>query len=554
MRLLIHNRMTKNRLTSFSKIMSCMCFALVCIAGLGFRQVNATRKTAKQDPSTEEFKREIIGLNIAGLTIDQVLLIDQGTYTPKSTNKPLNDLPAFYLVAITLKPTAQSDIKIELWLPRDNWNGRLLGTGNGGGAGSISYPSLVGGIKNGYATVNTDMGTSHGGANGAVEKPEVWADFGYRATHQMTVVAKAILKRYYGKAQSYAYFVGCSTGGQQALMEAQRFPDDYNGIIAGAPANNRTHLHTDFLLNYVSTNSNGKPIFSAADLTFISKKITQAYALKSGGAPGDHFLTDPRLATVNFDELFKCKIGRADTCLSDVQLQALKAIYRGAVNIRTNEQIYTAPPVGSESVGGGLNSQQTSTGANELFYQFKWAFGNNFDPLKFDFDRDQDKMDAALALILNANNPDLSRMKKLGGKIIMYTGTADPLVPYQDALNYYERVIKKQQGLKQTQDFFRYFLIPGMGHCSGGPGLQGFSRNILTDMVSWVERGKAPEQLLASGIACCGIDLSVRFERPVFPYPKFPKYVGGDVNAASSYIGIDHARHGVLKPAERYLK
>jgi len=229
-------------------------------------------KTSRNSLASD-LKKKIEGLHIQGLYITAIRLIDTSTYTPPSTGKELTNLPAFCLVAATMKPTDGSEIKIELWMPQNNWNGRLLGTGNGGGAGSIVPSSLAGGIRQGYATANTDMGTSRGGANGAVDNPQVWADFGYRATHLMTVAAKAILKAYYGKAQHHAYFVGCSTGGQQALMEAQRFPDDYNGIIAGAPANNRTHLHADFLWNHQLTTADHKNLFTDQELAFISLDI-----------------------------------------------------------------------------------------------------------------------------------------------------------------------------------------------------------------------------------------------------------------------------------------
>jgi feruloyl esterase len=531
-------------------------FKPLVIIWLLFSSANVMAKQTDSAPDSlvVNLRQRINRLSLEGLTITDIQMVPQGKYTPAATGKELEGLPAFCRIAVTLRPTPQSEIKMELWLPQSNWNGRLLGTGNGGGAGSIVYASLAGGIKKGYATANTDMGTSRGGANGAIDNPGVWADFGYRATHLMTVASKAMLNAYYGKAQHHAYFTGCSTGGQQALMEAQRFPGDYNGIIAGAPANNRTHLHTGFLLNYKVTNAGTKPLFTNAELSFITRKITAAYAAQTGGAPGDNFLTDPRMIRVDFEALFKCKNGSKDTCLSDAQIAALKKIYAGPVNPKTHEQIYASPPVGSENVGGGLSSQQTASGANGLFYQFKWVFGDHFDFNRFDFDKDQARIDSILAPLLNANSPDLSEFKKLSGKMIMYTGTADPLVPYADALNYYERVIERQHGLKQTQQFFRYYLIPGMGHCGGGPGLNGFSHDILTDLVNWVEQDKAPDRLVATAFNCCVVNGAPRFERPVFPYPKFAKYVGGDVNAASSYIYMVHKRNGVIKPADSYLK
>lgn len=160
---------------------------------------------------------------------------------------------------------------------------------------------------------------------------------------------------------------------------------------------------------------------------------------------------------MNFDSLFACRSSHADSCLTAEKIAALKAIYAGPVNPVTNEAIYTSPPVGSESVGGGISMQQTVQGGLSLFYQFNWVFGSNFEPAQFDFNTDVDKMDSVLASLVNANNPDLSALKKRKGKIIMFTGTADPLVPFQDAVNYYERVIAQQRSLRKTQDFFRYF-------------------------------------------------------------------------------------------------
>jgi feruloyl esterase len=507
-----------------------------------------------KDPQVEALYNKILQLKIDYATVTDIQFVVAGTYKPAATNVELTTLPPFCRVAVTLQPVPGSDIKIELWLPQDTWNGRLLGTGNGGGAGSIIYASLANGIRKGYATANTDMGTSHGGANGAIGKPEIWRDFGYRATHLMTVVSKAILLCYYGKAQHHAYFTGCSTGGQQALMEAQRFPNDYNGIIVGAPANNRTHLHTGFLFNYLMTNDGGNPVFTKEELGFIARKIVAAYAVPTGGTSTDRFLTNPDFIHVNVEELFKCRPNSKDTCLSDKQIEILKKIYAGPVNPETREQIYTSPPVGSESVSGGLIYQQTAKGANDLFYPFKWVFGEQFESKQFDFNRDLQKLDSVLAPILNANDPNLSPYKKLGGKMMMYAGTADPLVPYQDALNYYERVIRQQKSLEQTQQFFRFYLIPGMGHCGGGPGLNGFTNDVLAELVNWVEKGKAPDQLEATMFNCAPANGNPCLKRPVFPYPRFPKYKGGDVTLPGSFIDEVRQQNGTIQPADRYLK
>lgn len=503
---------------------------------------------------TEEgLLQKILALKIPGLSVTGIQNINTGSYQPAVSATALTGLPAFCLVAVTLHPTPASNIKIELWMPHSGWNGRFLGTGNGGGAGKIVYDKLVQGLKRGYATANTDMGTSPG-VDSAINHQERWADFGYRSTHLMTVVSKQIIELYYGKAAHHAYFVGCSTGGQQALMEAQRFPGDYNGIIAGAPANNRTHLHTGFILNHKVTNEGANNLFSAADLSYITKTIVSKFAGTDGGAPSDSFLTDPRVIKFDPDTLFKCAGSNAGQCLTEAQIAALKKIYAGPLNPRTGEPIYGGPPVGAENSGGGLGYQQTKSGAAGLFYPYRWAFGAGFDYRSFDFDSHQAILDSILAPVLNANNPDLSGLEKAGGKLIMFTGTADALVPMQDAINYYERVVQQQGSLKKTQRFFRYFLVPGMGHCGNGPGLNDFGQNlgtvveqdsehdILLALVKWVEKGVAPDKIIASALNCCDARDKIRFQRPVYPYPKFPEYISGDPNAPSSYKAVTHQR------------
>jgi feruloyl esterase len=543
------------------------CFLLILFF-LSGQPAFVAAQTGSHDATTcvqpDSLREKIRALKIPDVTITKVQMITAGTYTPQGTDKAFTGLPAFCLVAATLTPAPASNIRMEIWMPVNHWNGRLLGTGNGGGAGNIIYRSLAAGLKKGYATANTDMGTAPS-AGAAINYLDKWADFGFRATHLMTVVSKAILLAFYNKPQQHAYFVGCSTGGQQALMEAQRYPGDYDGIIAGAPANNRTHLHTGFLWNHKVTNSMPGAAFTAAELTRLHRAVIQAFAGKDGGAPGDDFLTDPRLAKFDPATFFACRENK-DSCFTPAQIAALAAIYAGPVNTRTKEQIYTAPPAGSENIEGGLGYQQTSKGADGLFYPFKWVFGVGFNYRQFDFDKDLAKLDSVLAPLLNANDPHLDPFKKRGGKLLMFTGTSDPLVPYQDALHYYERVVQEQHGLKETQSFFRYFLVPGMGHCTGGPGLNDFGQNLsmtvpqdsehdlLLALVKWVELGTAPDKIIASATGCCGMPDTVRFQRPVYPYPLFPHYTGGDVHSPDSYRGVEHARGDVVKPAEVYLE
>ncbi|MDR0393565.1 MAG: tannase/feruloyl esterase family alpha/beta hydrolase [Tannerella sp.] len=523
--------------------------AVVLLLGSLFRCV-----CAEQDP--ERLRRTFEQLQLPGVTITEIEVIADGSFIPSGSLSGYSGLPPFVRVAVTAGPSADSNIRIEVWLPTEKWNGRFMGTGTGGGAGNINFGSLQAGLRRGFAVANTDMGTSPG-ANAMTGHPDRWEDFGYRATHEMTVIGKALTEVYYKQAPGYSYFIGCSTGGQQALMEAQRFPEDYDGIIAGAPANNRTHLHTGFLWIHKVTNEEPGCTFSDEELRMITNAVLKENAGKDGGAPQDHFLTDPRIASFNFDLL----TGR----LTSKQIETLKKIYTGPLNPVTGERIYTPYPLGSEIGGSGIDYQQKENGARDLFYQFYWIWGDNFDFRQFDFDKDMDKMDEVLAPHLNANDPDLTPFQGKGGRLLMYTGTNDAIVPYQDALHYYERVTEKTGGLEKTQDFFRYFIIPGMAHCGGGPGLnecgqtgamntpQDDEHDMVTALISWVEKGKAPEKFIVTGFHNRDPEKGIRMQRPVFPYPAFPKYKGGDPNLPSSYEADIHERGNVWFPAERYL-
>ena len=247
---------------------------------------------------------------------------------------------------------------------------------------------------------------------------------------------------------------------------------------------------------------------------------------------------------------------QSDSCFTPAEIAALKKLFDGPVNPRTGETIFTGIPL------GGTYIEKTAV----HLYPFNWVFGENYDYTKFDFDRDIAKMDSVLGPLVNANNPDLSPLKNRGGKVLIYAGAFDQLCPYQDALNYYERAIKTNGGLKKTQDFFRFFLIPGGGHCSGGPGLSDFGQQLLlntqldsehdlmTAMIDWVENKIAPDKIIATTFNCCDSINKIKMQRPVYPYPEFPHYTGGDPNKPSSYKAKTHKRGMVAEPAEIYLK
>lgn len=517
---------------------------------------------------------------LAALSVDSAV-ISSSQWTPAGTFVPppvpyvpdLRDRAAtladFCRVQIVATPTVDSRIGIEVWLPTQRqWNGRLLGTGNGGGAGSIAYAmGMIEGLRRGFAVANTDLGTAPD-PNGALGQPLRWSDFGYRGTHEMTRVAKQLVRNFYRRDTFRSYFAGCSTGGQQALSEAQRFPDDYDGILAGAPGHNRTHVHTMFLWNFNALNATTESNLSLSQWSMVSGAVIAACAGKDGGAPRDQFLTDPRQCTFDVDSLPKCESGaRNDQCLSPPQIQALRKLYAGPINPRTGERIFAPLTYGSEAQPlGPLMQADRIAWPSQQFYPFKWALGSGFDASTFDFDHDLDRVDAVLAGSLNANNPDLSAFQRRGGKLLLYTGLADPAVPFQDTVTYYERVVQARGGINQTQSFARLFLIPGMGHCFGGPGAADFGQpfssqipsdgrgDVLMKLVDWVERDAAPDHFLGTKHEGDQRQSREIMRRLVCAYPKVPLYVGGDAAKETSFRCEDRERGVPAIPAARYLQ
>ena len=400
-------------------------------------------------------------------------------------------VPEHIRIRAEAKPEAGSRIRIELWMPTADWNGDLAGIGNGGAAGSIPCFALAGPLCLGFAVVTTDMGTSAGPDCG-IGNEAVWRDFGYRATHVMTEFAKEQVEHYYGKTAKHAYFVGGSTGGQQALSEAQRFPEDYDGILACAPAYDRIALHLAFLWDWQHLNASGVDAITPEQEIRIRNALLEKYAELGDRRPGDDFFYWPNHIRVQREDLMG--LG-----LTDPQIHALLAVYRGAQDIYEP----TLTP-GSEASGLGIAHRcEKERFAHDYFYLFRWVLGKDFDFEKFDFARDGNKVREALVPVLDASNPDLTAFRRRGGKLLLIHGTADPIIPMSSSIRYFEDVQRK---MGNTADFFRLFLAPGMGHITGGPGVQdivfGFPATPkdekhlgLLALKAWVQENKAPDNL-----------------------------------------------------------
>jgi feruloyl esterase len=494
-------------------------------------------------------------------------LVAEGEFAPPASSSDFSDLrdriatmPAFCRVVVNATPTPSSSIGIEIWLPIENWNGRLLGVGNGGTAGSIGYAmGMVEGLKRGFAVANTDMGTAPD-IGQAADFPERWTDFGHRATHEMTRVAKTMVRTFYKVSEFRSYFEGCSTGGQQALATAQRYPEDYDGILAGAPGNNRTHSASYFLWNYQAVNATPQSRLSPAQWSTVTRSVIAACAGKDGGAPDDRFLTDPRRCEFDPASL-RCGSGApSDQCLTEPQVAAVRRLYAGPVNPKTGERIHAGLTPGSEDLPLGPARFSDPNILSRLFVM-QWGLGGSFEAMTFDFDHDLDRVDARLASTLNANSADLNDFARRGAKLMIYTGLADPGVPFPDVVNYYDRVVATSSA-GGSPPFARLFLIPGMGHCLGGPGFTEIGQPLssmipddregdaLMTLVAWTEGGSPPEKLIARRTARSNLPTQ---ERPVCAYPALPQYLGGIPRKRPSFECIRGPTGTGQEPSARYL-
>ena len=494
-------------------------------------------------------------------TINSATSMPGGPYVaPDAWHLVFTNLPPYCMVSATISPTSDSSIGVQVWMPTEGYNGRYLGTGNGGYAGGFFQSELADGVTRGFATANTDMGANGAaGVNGdaLVGHPEKWKDFGWRATHLMTQFSKALINAFYGNPPNKSYFAGCSTGGQQALMEMQRFPTEYDGVLAGAPAYNRTHLHTVLVSEYRATHMTPASYIPPSKLDVVNQAVVKQCANQDGGAPGDAFLTDPR--TCKFDPAtLACPLGTdGPTCLNADQVKAMNVYYKGSVNLANNALINPGNARGSETsdpaaLGFALNESSTEPTFDSLF---KWVFGLTWQWQTFDFNNNMATVDQVLAADLNANVTDLRPFMNNGGKLIMYHGFADPLIPSQSSINYYNAVMENTIGghsagsLAHTQKFARLFMAPGMWHCKDGPGPNAFGGpiqqqapsydpryDLLSALTLWVEQGVAPASVIGTKYTGDAAQASIAMQRPLCPYPQFPAYNGtGNPNLATSF-------------------
>jgi Tannase and feruloyl esterase len=532
---------------------------LAMLAAVAFASCTSFGQKA---PATTQSCERLTQVALPNAKITMAQRVAGGSFTPMTpvtqwmaSDAPLyKALPAFCRIAIEARPSADSDIKMEVWLPASDWNGKFQGRGNGGFAGEIDYHALALAVHEGYATAGTDTGHAAAGtdARWALGHPEKITDFGYRAIHEMTQAAKMVIKEFYGNHLQHSYFASCSNGGRQALMEAQRFPADYDGIIAGAPANFWTHLLTSAVWDAQATTSEEASYIPANKLPAIARAVNEACDAQDGVSDG--ILNDPRKC--HFDPAaVLCKTEDSNTCLTDAQATALKKLYEGAHDSHGGK-IFPGLLPGAEDGPGGWSLWITGQAPGKsLLFAFGGRFYGNMVYDKADWSYQGADLgeavrtaDAKMAKTLNATETDLGAFKSRGGKLILYHGWDDPAISALNSIDYY-RGVATTMGRDTADAFVRLYMAPGMQHCAGGPGPDSFGQagpspmekdahhSVQLAVEQWVEKGVAPSAIIATKYEGRGEAGAVQMTRPLCPYPQVAKYRGGgDSNDAASFV------------------
>jgi feruloyl esterase len=478
-------------------------------------------------------------------TITAAEAVTGGSFTPPGSTNAIGNVPPFCRVAGVIEPTKASHILFEVWLPLDKWNGKFAGVGNGGWAGTISYGPLAAQLRRGYAAASTNTGHAampgENMARFAFDHPEQLEDFAYRAHHETTANAKALVEAFYAKPPERAYWLGCSSGGYEGLMAAQRFPDDYDGIVAGAPANNWTRLMAgdfDATLAVLKDPASNLP---ASAMEVLNRAVIAACDGSDGIVDG--VLDDPRRCAFDPSSV-QCAADRTDaSCLTPAQIDAARRVYGGLKDPRTGAQLYPGLSPGSEPL---WPNRDPSSPFPIPISHYKWlVFADPaWDWKTFDFSTPAGQKafqdgEAKFARMLNATDPDLRKFRERGGKLLQYHGWNDQLIAPQNSIDYYESAVSffggrtgdRNAALRDVQTFYRLFMAPGMAHCSGGPGPNTF--DMQTALEQWVEHAVPPEAIVATHSTNGAVDRS----RPLCPYPKVARFSDkGDTNDAASFV------------------
>ena len=500
---------------------------------------------------------ELAALSLPNTTITSAAVVPAGPFSAVSVGDPYAaegttgiaptcssnitspQLPAFCRVTGGIaEPGAAEPINFEVWLPLQNWNGKFEALGNHGFAGEFEYSDMGPELNKGYAVAATDTGHAGSSATAWMQNHQQIIDYGYLGIHETTVKSKAIIRAFYGKPPKYSYFNGCSTGGKEGLMEAQRYPDDYDGINIGGSANfAQIHNRVEYVWNGQVTFGNAATPINAATAALVNSAALDACDALDGVVDG--VIDNPLTCPFQPSSLL-CNAGQNPaTCLTQAQVTAVEEVYEGPRNPRTGEEIYPGLGIGTE-LGWGANTAGPDIFSTATqFFAFMVYNDPNWNFETFNFDSDVTYADQRFSVLLDAINPDLRAFRSRGGKILQSHLWNSVVHPAARSIEYYEQVVGLMNGgsvhkpvlengdFRQTQEFYRLFMGPG-GAGSNGPG----TFDSMPDLEAWVENGIAPASILASHLTNGVVDRT----RPLCPYPAFAVYEGsGSTDDAANF-------------------
>jgi feruloyl esterase len=496
------------------------CFTLVALLA-----VSSLELSSEPAPTTEIVTgascESLSTLTLAAGKVTRASLVSPGAFAPPGAtwraggSSPYAALPAFCRIAATLTPTNDSDIKIEVWLPASDWNGKFQAVGNGGWAGTISYGAMAAALAAGYATASTDTGHGTPGAAFAMNHPEKLVDYAHRAVHEMTVQAKAILGAFYGNAPKLSLWNGCSTGGRQGVIEASRYPADYDAIIAGATPVTAPRLHGVRLQFNRMVHRTTDSYIPPEKYPAIHEAALQACDALDGVKDGvidspDRCAFDPKVLA--------CSGADGAACLTPAQVETARAMYAPVKDPKTGATLsFSMLHPGSELVWSTLAGPQPYGIALEAFRYV--AFSDpTWDPASFNPSTDIPRLERQAAGF-EPPSTNLKTFFSRGGKLFLYHGWSDQQVAPMNSITYFDAVLHAS-GKSAAGKSIALYLVPGMGHCQGGSGTDAFDK--VAAVEEWVSTGNAPAQIIASHRSSGTTDRT----RPLCQYPLVAKYKG----------------------------
>lgn len=476
--------------------------------------------------------RDFLGVNVADVQIVRA--------TPVSPADRPNGLPAQGAVRVPfcrVEGHIEGGIGFELWLPdMARWNQRLLSGGVGGQAGTFNYPTLLRGVNRGYVSASTDTGHKVSDAQWLLKGQRTADNYAHRANHLLAVKAKALIQAFYGRANAHAFFMGCSGGGRQAMTEVQRYPDDYDGVIAGAPGVNTPEMSARRLWE-MQMHTRWGTLMRQKDWDLVARASRAACDALDGARDG--LVENPEQC--GFDPaVLACRAGASSDCLSNAQIDAVKTLH-ASLKDENGKAIDRGLPYGIRVSADALPEPFTPGPrylAVVLFSEGAYR-DPNWNPADFRIARDLALVDQVMNL--HADDPNLDSYRNKGGKLIMYQGWSDPLVSAYSTLDYFE-ALNRRYGAQDAARFSRLYMVPGMAHCRGGDVPDQFGgvgddapqaddrHDMLSALESWVLRGKAPQEIIATQVQ------PRRWTRPLCPYPQQARFKGdGDLMLAENH-------------------